>query len=501
MTPAITSAAPRPLQGSELFLAGIVLAMANFVAVLDMTIVNVSVTHIAGSLAIAPTEGTYAITSYAVAEAIMVPLTGWLAARFGALRVFVTSLFLFGFFSAFCGLAHSLPMLVVGRILQGFAGGPLMPLSQTILMLVYPINKRATALGLWSITTMIAPILGPYLGGFICDRWSWPYIFLINIPIAIFCAIACWRLLKRFQTAPVKKKIDFGGLAFLIVWVSALQIMIDEGKNHDWFESTFIVTLGITALIGFIIWIIWEMTEKEPIVDLRVFGNRGYTISILTLCLAFGSVYGSNVLIPLWLQNYMGYTATTSGYVAACSGLLSIFAAPFAAKLAVKKDARFLVFGGVTWLGIMTFVLSFSATNMTFAQIVMPLFIQGLGLPFFFIPLTNLAISSVDPKEIASASGLLSFSRTLSGAISISFVTTAWENKTTLMHANLAELVSSSTYRHIPPALINSIVQVQSVMLATNLMFMIIAATCIFAASAIWLAPKPKHITDTSSVH
>ncbi len=494
-------APPRPLQGLELVLAGIIMACSNFAAVLDMTIVNVSISHIAGSLAISPVEGTYAITSYAVAEAIMVPLTGWLASRFGSVKVFVISIFMFGVFSALCGLSTSLSMLVVGRILQGLAGGPLMPLSQTLLMEVYPKSKRATALGLWSVTTLVAPVIGPYLGGWICDHWAWPYIFLINIPIAFLCAFGSWRLLKRFNTEPIKDKIDFGGLALLVLWVGALQIMVDKGKEYDWIESKFIIALAIITVIGFLCFVIWELTAEKPIVNLRVFANRGYASSILTLCLAFGSCFGTMVITPLWVQNYMGYTATWSGRVSACSGMLAVLAAPLAAKLAVKMDARYMVFTSVLWLGITTFLLSFSATNMTVNQISLPLFLNGLGLPFFFLPLTNLALSSVKPKDVASASGLLSFARTLSGAIATSIVITAWDSQTSRFHEELANQITSSQVSLVPKEILNGLVQVQSVMLATNQIYLVTALTFVLAASAIWLAPKPTRTADTTNVH
>jgi len=491
----------RPLQGKELLGAGILLAAANFIAVLDMTIVNVSVSHIAGSLAISPTEGTYAITSYAVAEAITVPLTGWLASRFGTVRCFVISMFVFGIFSALCGLASSLSMLIICRIMQGLSGGPLMPLSQTLLMKVYPQEKRATALGLWSMTTLVAPVLGPLCGGYICDNWGWPYIFMINIPIALICAGASWKLLLRFETKHEKGKIDSVGLGLLVVWVAALQIMLDKGKDWDWFESNKTVTLCIIAVLGFIAFVIWEMTDKKPIVNLRVFASRGYSCSVLTICLAYGSMFGTVVLMPLWLQNYMGYTATWSGAVSACMGLLSVVAAPFAAKMSMTRDARYLVFGGVAWLGLTTFILSFSATNMTFAQISFPLFLQGLGLPFFFVPLTNLALSSVHPKDMAAASGLMNFARTFSGAIATSIVTTSWENLTTSFHSKLSNFITPDRIPAVPSAILNSLVQNQSVMLATNRVLLVAALTFIFAATVIWLAPKPTHTVDTSGVH
>ncbi len=227
-----------PLKGGMLWLAAIVLATANFIAVLDMTIANVSVPNISGSLAISASQGTWVITSYSVAEAIIVPLTGWLAGRFGAVRVFVTAMGLFGVFSTVCGMSNSLGMLVAGRILQGLAGGPLMPLSQTLLLRIFPKEKAAAATAIWAMTTLVAPILGPILGGYLCDTYSWPVIFLINVPLALMVAPIAWRMLKRYEEKLVRAPIDKIGLALLILFVGSLQLMLDLGKEHDWFEST-----------------------------------------------------------------------------------------------------------------------------------------------------------------------------------------------------------------------------------------------------------------------
>ncbi|MGL6045493.1 MAG: DHA2 family efflux MFS transporter permease subunit, partial [Vogesella sp.] len=237
------SAPIAPLQGGQLWLAALLLAAANFVAVLDTTIANVSVPNIAGSLGVSSSQGTYVITSYAVAEAITVPLTGWLAARFGTVRLFAGAMILFGVFSLLCGMATSLEMLILFRVLQGLAGGPLMPMSQTLLLQIFPKEKAGAAIGLWSMTTLVAPIMGPILGGVLCDEASWPWIFYINVPIAIACGYFGWHLLKRYQSPIMKMRFDTIGLALLVLWVGAFQIMIDEGKNLDWFGSPIIVGL------------------------------------------------------------------------------------------------------------------------------------------------------------------------------------------------------------------------------------------------------------------
>lgn len=503
------TSANAPLRGPLLWFAAIVLATANFVAVLDMTIANVSVASIAGSLGISSSQGTWIITSYAVAEAIVVPLTGWLAGRFGAVRVFATSMALFGLFSALCGMAGSLEMLVLGRVLQGLAGGPLMPLSQTLLLRVFPAEKATAATALWAMTTLVAPVAGPIVGGWLCDNYAWPVIFTINIPIALACSLVAWRLLRRYELPLERKPIDLVGLALLIVFVGALQLMLDLGKEHDWFESTQICVLAVVAAVGFCAFLIWELTEAHPIVDLRVFRHRGFVVGVLTLALGYGAFFGANVLTPLWLQSWMGYTATWAGMTTAWSGVLAIFCAPVAGALMSKLgvDPRRLIFAGVLWIGLVTAWRSLSTTDMTYWQIAIPLLVTGIGMPFFFVPVTALGLGSVEESETASAAGLMSFLRTLSGAVATSIVTTGWEDRSSVMHAELAGVVDATgeTARTLgasglgPDAVresLDRLLQGQSVMLATNEMMGLVAASFGLAALVIWLAPKPTRAFD-----
>lgn len=509
----------QPLQGGMLMLGALVLALANFIAVLDMTIANVSVATIAGALGVTSSQGTWVITSYAVAEAITVPLTGWLAGRFGAVRVFVSSMALFGIASMLCGFSNSLGMLVLGRVLQGLAGGPLMPLSQTLLLRIFPKDKAATATAIWAMTTLVAPILGPIVGGVICDQSHWSWIFFINLPIALVCAWFGWGLLKRYETSIERAPIDKIGLALLIVWVGSLQLMLDEGKNLDWFSSPLIVGLAIVAAIGFVAFLIWEINERHPIVDLRVFRHRGYSFGVLTLVLAFGAFFGANVLTPQWLQQHMGYTATWSGLAVAWSGVLAVLTAPLAAMLSSRMDSRPLVFFGVAWLGAISLWRAFGTTDMTYWQVALPLLIMGIGMPFFFVPLTGQALGCVDERETASAAGLMNFLRTLGGAFATSLTTASWEDR---IQTNRADLVASmdpvnqagivsqldpggsaSQALQDPGVLgaLERMVEGQSVMLATNQLFMLIAVIFFVAACSIWLAPRATRTVDTSAVH
>ncbi|WP_375724304.1 DHA2 family efflux MFS transporter permease subunit [Arcobacter sp. KX21116] len=500
------------LSPTMFWVAALMLTTANFIAVLNMTIANVSVPHIAGNLGATASQGTWVITAYAIGEAITVPLTGWFALRFGAVKVFVVAMIMFGLFSIVCGLSDSLGLLVIARIFQGFSGGPLMPLSQTLLLRLFPKEKAGVAIGMWSMTTLVAPVLGPIVGGYVCDEYSWPWVFFLNSPIVIICGFFAWQLLKDYVEPLVKKPIDVTGLFLLIIWVVCLQLVLDEGKDLDWFSSTKIVILAIISFISFVSFIIWEFYDEHPVVDLKVFRHRGFTISVLTVSLAFGAYFGANVLTPLWLQTLMGYTGTQAGLAACWTGIAGLTVAPFVAKAATTTDARKLVFVGVLWLGLMTFWRGIANTDMAFIDVMLPLLFMGFGLPFFFIPAMGLSLSSVEKNEVDSAAGLLNFVRTLSGAFATSFVATAWSNKTIENHANLVAITDSDNSIRMAMEntgmstdlinqTINMMINKQSVMLATNQVMITLSVVFVLAALMIWGAPKPVKIPKTTGGH
>ena len=500
---AVARSGPAPLQGGLLWAGIATLAMANFMAVLDMTIVNVSVPHIAGSMAVSVSEGTWAITSYAVAEAVMVPLTGWLAERFGPVRVFSTAALAFGICSMLCGLATSLPMLVTVRVMQGLAGGPLMPMSQTLLLRIAPAEKRNMALGLWTMTTILGPIAGPVLGGLFSDTWGWPWAFYINVPIAVICTTLVLRTLSQFETPTVKKPIDYVGLALLIIWVGALQIMLDNGENDDWFASNFIVTLSIIALVGFISFLAWELTDEHPIVDLRIFRYRSFALSAVALLFTFGSFMGSIVLIPLWLQTSMGYTATTAGQMMAWNGLVALFLAPIVANMIGKVDPRFLMSLGLGLVALDTFWRTTFNTDISFWGLVPAQMALGLGMPLFFLPMMSMSMGAVKPEETASAAGLINFLRTMAGAFATGVIVFAWRDSTAAGHVDIAGSLNnaSKTLAQMHAAgqshqqalmSLDSIIQTQAVMLGTNQVFGVVAIILACVSAGVWLMPKPK---------
>ncbi len=496
-------AQPEPLTGGRLVIAAIVLALANFVVILDTTITNVSVPHIAGGLAISPSQGTWTITSYAVAEAITVPLTGWLASRFGTYRTLMFSLSGFALFSVLCGLARTIELLVVFRILQGLSGGPLMPLTQTLLMRIYPPEKMTQAMALWGVTTICAPIFGPLIGGYISDNWSWPWIFYINLPIVAACLFLVNQLISPFETPTKRERIDVVGLGLLVVWVGCFQLMLDVGREHDWFASPGIVALAIIAAVGLVAFVIWELTDPHPIVDLRVFRYRTLWVGTIGIALGFGGMFSMIVLVPLWLQSVIGYTASESGHAMALVGVFAVFMAPIAGKLMQKFDVRICISLGMLWLVGIAILRTSWSTEGDFWTFAMPQLLQGFGMPFFFIGLMSFAMSAVPAKDTASAAGLLSFMRTVSGAVGTALAASWWDDASrvsrdqiagTLNGAQnmMAKLQASGFSEGQARGIIERLVDAQAATLGVNHVFWIGAFILFIAAWLPWLAPRPK---------
>ena len=502
-----------PLIGLPLYIAAILIGLGNFLVVLDTTIANVSVPTIAGNLGVSSTQGTWVITSYAVAEAITVPLTGWLAKKFGAQRTFITCYLGFAVVSVLCGMSSSLGMLLGTRVLLGLVGGPIMPLSQMLLLRVFPKDKATLATVIWAMTTLVGPVAGPILGGIICDNYGWQWIFFIKVPIAGLGGFVLMMLMKGQADPKSEAFIDKVGLALLVVWVGALQIMLDEGRNHDWFNSPEIRTLGVVALIGFIAFLIWELTEPNPIVDLKIFSHRGFVGAATTYAVGFGGFFASIVILPLWLQSNMGYTATWAGYATGIMGILAVLSAPFVGKACEKFDPRAIVCGGVLGLaGIMLWRMWEFNTDVTFAQMAWPTLLTGVFMVMFFVPVTGLAMASVDHDEQANAAGLSNFMRTLAGAFATSLIQSGWSNATRLNTNEIAnailhgkDVVEGLIAQGVPAdsarAMLSTLVDQQAVMLATLDMFGVIAICLGFAAAIIWLVPKPKGPIDTSGAH
>ncbi len=439
---AAPSHAPKPLHGGELILGTVALSLATFMNVLDSSIANVSLPAIAGNLGVSPTQGTWVITSFGVSNAISVPLTGWLTQRFGAVRLFTASVLMFVLASWMCGLASSLEMLIAFRVLQGLVAGPMIPLSQTLLLSSYPPAKAGMALAMWAMTTLVAPVTGPLLGGWITDNMSWPWIFYINIPVGLGAALVTWRIYAKRETPTKKLPIDTVGLTLLVLWVGALQIMLDKGKELDWFESSQIVMLGLVALIGFAVFLVWELTQEHPVVDLRLFASRNFLFGVIALSVAYGLFFGNVVLLPMWLQQYMGYTASVAGMAVAPVGLLAILLSPLVGKNVNRVDARWLATVAFLGFALVMWMRSHFNTMVDFDTVMVPTILQGGAIAFFFIPLSAITLNGLTPDRIPSASGLSNFVRITAGAMGTSTVATIWDDRATLHHVHMAENVS-----------------------------------------------------------
>ncbi len=503
---------PAPLQGAARGWGTLGLSAATFMIVLDTSIANVSLPAIAGDLSVSPNQGTWVITSFAVANAIAVPLTGWLSQRFGQVRLFLGSLMLFILASLACGLAPNMTALIVFRAIQGFVAGPLIPLSQTLLLSSYPKVLAGTAMAMWGMTTLVAPVMGPLLGGWLTDNLSWPWIFFINIPVGIATVMLVARLYLSRETRKVKLPIDTVGLTLLVLWIAAMQIALDIGKERDWFHSPLVVGLCVVAAVGLAFFVIWELTDKHPVVDLSLFKRRNFWAGSLATAIGYGLFFGNVVLLPLWLQQFMGYTATSAGMVMAPVGLLAIVLSPVVGKNITRVDPRrfvtfsFLVFALVLWMR------SRFNTQVDLFTIMVPTIVQGIAMAFFFIPLVSITLSGIPPERIPAASGLSNFMRITAGAFGTSIVTTLWESRAALHHSQLSEAINLGNQTAVatlggleasglthPQALaqINRLIDQQSFMLAANDIFYMSAAVFVLLIPLVWLShPQRAQGTD-----
>ncbi len=520
--PATPSTPPRapaypPLTGAPLVLGTVALSLATFMNVLDTSIANVSIPAIAGDMGVSPAQGTWIITSFAVANAISVPLTGWLTQRFGQVRLFTASVLLFVIASWLCGLAPNIGLLIAFRVLQGLVAGPMIPLSQTLLLASYPAAKAGTAMAMWAVTVLVAPVAGPLLGGWITDNISWPWIFYINIPVGLFAAGLTWSIYRKRDPGPRRVPLDVIGLVLLILFVGAMQIMIDKGKELDWFSSGQIVTLAIVASVSFLLFLAWELTDKHPVVDLRLFAQRNFVAGTMSLSIAYGLFFGNVVLLPLWLQQYMGYTATWAGLATAPVGILAILLSPWVGKNVSKIDPRKLATVAFVGFGLVLWMRSHFNAQADFTTILIPTVLQGAAMAFFFIPLQAIVFSGLTPERLPSAAGLSNFVRITAGAVGTSLFTTFWEDRAILHHAQLSEAVNPGNQAAMQTlgqltagglsteqalTSINRTIDQQAYTMAVTDMFYLSGLLFFVLIAVIWLAkPKPGGAAGGGGAH
>lgn len=495
-----------PLAGGQLILGTIAVSLAVFMNVLDTSIANVAIPTISGDLGVSSDQGTWVITSFAVANAISMPLTGWLTDRIGQVRLFLASIILFVISSWMCGLAPTLPFLLASRVLQGAVAGPMIPLSQALLLSSYPRAKAPMALALWSMTTLIAPVAGPILGGWISDNYSWPWIFYVNIPVGIAAAAVTWMIYRSRESAVRRAPIDGVGLALLVIWVGSLQIMLDKGKDLDWFASTTIVVLALTALIAFAFFVVWELTTEHPVVDLSLFRMRNFSGGTIALSVGYGLYFGNLVLLPLWLQTQIGYTATDAGLVMAPVGFFAILLSPLTGKFLSRTDPRYIATAAFLTFALCFWMRSRYTTGVDEWSLMAPTFVQGIAMAGFFIPLVSITLSGLPGHRIPAASGLSNFVRIMCGGIGTSIFQTAWDHRNNFHHAQLVEQANpyNPTFnqavtqmgqlgftRDQAHGLINNMATQQAAQLGVNDLFYISAAIFVLLIALIWIT-KPE---------
>lgn len=480
--------------------AAVVLFAATGIAVLDLTIANVAVPHIAGNLGATLEQGTWVITSYAVAEAIAVPLTGWLVARFGAVRMLLFVMLGFCGFSLLCGLSVTLPMLVGSRIGQGICGGLLMPLSQTLFFRIFPPPKLPIALALWTLTFTIAPAVGPIVGGMIVDSWSWHWVFLINVPIGVVAAGFGYVLLRHAETQKSRVPIDAVGLVLLVLWVGALQIVLDTGREKDWFADAGIVGLAVVAVVSLCAFIVWEFTEEHPIVDIRLLRSRAFTMCQIGTALAYGSYFIGIVVVPQWLQSVMGYTATQAGLVTAASAVSGVLASQITLRLMLRVDIRWVVMAGGLISGGAMVLRTIWNTDLDMVQLAVTFGAMGLGVMMMQMPLGNAALSSVPYSDAAAAAGLSTFVRTTSAAMATALALTFWTGQQAVSRDALVQSlhpdasVAAMSASGLPPAAqaayLGQLVDLQATTVAMLHTFALSAIALLVVAFAVWVLPR-----------
>jgi DHA2 family multidrug resistance protein len=494
--------ATAPLPPGTKALASLALALGTFMQVLDSTIANVAIPTIAGNLGVSPNQGTWVITSFAVANGISVPLTGWLMQRYGVVRTFVVSVLLFTAASFLCGVAWSLASLVAFRVLQGAVSGPMIPGSQALLMSIFPPEKRGAALAIWSMTTLVAPICGPILGGWISDNFHWSWIFYINLPVGLFSAAITWRILASRETPTRKLPVDSIGFALLVVWVGALQIMLDQGKELDWFESTPVVVMALVAAIGFVAFLIWELTAEHPIVDLTLFRSRNFSLGTAALCLGYAVFFGNIVLLSLWMQTQVGYTATWAGLVVAPSGAVAVLITPIVGRMLARVDAR-----PIATFAFVAFAVSYGmragyTADAAFWDFAGPLLVQGLGMATFFVALVSLSLSGLPAQRVPAASGMSNFMRITAGSFATSISTTFWDRREALHQTRLADSFTPALQQSLNQlhasglndqqavAVLTRGLNSQSYLLASIDFFWISAWLCLALIVLVWFADR-----------
>ncbi len=519
-----------PVAGEEApeispWIVAIAVMLGTFMEVLDTTVVNVSLPHIAGSLSSTVDEATWVLTSYLVANAIILPMTGWLSNQFGRKRMLMLSVAGFTLSSLLCGMAPTLPMLIVFRIIQGATGGGLEPLSQSILLEAFPPEGRGKAMAFWALGIVVAPMLGPVLGGWITDSYSWRWVFYINLPIGIAATL----MAKFFIFDPpyIRRQssyVDWWGIGFLATGIGALQIMLDKGQEEDWFSSDFIRVLAVVAVVGLAAFVIRELRVQHPIVDLRVFKVGTYATGVFMMTVLGFVLYGSTVLIPIWLQTLMGYPALQAGWAMLPRGLGSFLFMPIVGILVAKVEPRKLLAAGITLTSLSLFLMAALNLDAGYWDIFMPQIVQGVAMGLLFVPLTTVTFDPIEKARMGNATSIFNLMRNIGASFGIAAVTTivARHSQTHFnvlgRHVNIYDLRSRQMFEAMRQgfmargsdavtagkqayAALFGMVERQAAMLSFIDAFWILGAVFLAMLPLLLLMRKPRHQGGTAPMH
>jgi DHA2 family multidrug resistance protein len=428
------------------WLVAISVLLGTFIEVLDTSVANVSLPHIAGSLSATAEEATWVLTSYLVSNGIVLPMAAWLASRFGRKRYFMASIAVFTFSSVLCGAAPSLPFLVFFRILQGLGGGGLQPNSQAILFETFPPEKRGQAMAAYGIGIVLAPMLGPILGGWITDNYSWRWIFYINLPIGLLAIL----LVNLFVFDPpyLKKEktpVDFLGFGFLTIGIGALQYVLDRGQEKDWFSSSLITHLAVVAAISLLFFFIWELLVPFPITDLSIFKDQTFTMSIILSVSLFMGLFGTLVILPLFLQILVGYSSLQAGLALFPRGFGTMLGMPLAGNLLKKRDGRILIILGVLGTAFSVYLLSFLNLQISYWNVFWPQFLQGLSMSFLFVPISTVGFAYIPREKMGNATSVSALIRNIGASVGIAVATTFLQRDSQIHQSYLSAHLTGST--------------------------------------------------------
>ena len=485
------------LQRAFLFVC---VSLVTFMMVLDYSIANIAIPYISGDLAVSNEQGTYVITSFAVGNAIGLILTGWLTRRIGQIKLITISTGLFTIWSALCGTSGSLTMLVFNRFLQGLVSGPIVPLSQSLLLSYGTKESRARDLSFWSTIVITAPVVGPIMGGYISDYYHWSWIFYINIPVGILCMAVFWIMMRERETRTDHTPVDLIGILLLSFGVAALQIFLDKGQNWDWWRSHLIQILAATTIISFTYLIIQELSHKNPFIELRLFKIPSFALSMFCLCISYGVYFGTVVLVPLWLQEFMNYSAEKAGLAVAALGIAPIllsFTTPFFVKR-IGNTATLAM--GFVFFAVACFYSAFFTTDVDLNHIAFARFLFGFGFVYYISPLFGISTEDIPNKDLPMAMGIFHFFRSMVGGIGTSVFTTLWIRRTYFHHERIGEMLTP--FNPITPqpqdlpslALLNNALDQQAAMLAINETFYLMAwlFTALLLLLIFWLFKKDR---------